>query len=236
MLTIDRDRAAIGPGRRVLDLGCGAGRHTFDALRASAEVIALDASLTEVSGVDAMVSALGDAGEHHRERFGPLVADGTSMPFRSGTFDVVVASEVLEHVRDDRDVIAEIERVVRPGGVVAVSVPRWGPERLNWLLSRAYHEVEGGHVRIYRRRDLQRSFARVGLEVVATRYRHGLHSPYWWLRCLVGVDRPDHRLVAAYHRFLVWDIERAPRLTRFLDALLNPIVGKSLVLYCKKPA
>jgi SAM-dependent methyltransferase len=61
----------------------------------------------------------------------------------------VVASEVLEHIPADTDAIAELVRVLRPGGTIAVTVPRWLPEKICWALSDAYHEVEGGHVRIY---------------------------------------------------------------------------------------
>jgi SAM-dependent methyltransferase len=235
VLTIDRERAGTVRGSRVLDVGCGQGRHTFDAARAGATVVALDHSAADVSSTAGMLVALGEGGEIPMP-FGPLVADATAMPFANGVFDVVVASEILEHLADDRLAIDEAVRVLRAGGTLAVSVPRRGPERINWMLSRAYHEVEGGHIRIYRRRALERLVTDAGLAVVGRTYRHGLHTPYWWLRCVVGVEREDHRLVAAYHRFLVWDIVRRPLVTRLLDAVLNPFVGKSLVLYCEKPA
>lgn len=235
MLTIDGARAGTVAGSRVLDLGCGQGRHTFDAARAGAAVVALDRSLDDVTSTAAVLVALGDQGEVAAP-FGPLVADATAMPFGDGTFDVIVASEILEHLLDDRAAVDEAVRVLRVGGTLALSVPRRGPERINWMLSDAYSEAEGGHVRIYRRRALEQLIADAGLVVVGHTYRHGLHSPYWWLRCAVGIDREEHRLVAAYHRLLVWDIVRRPLLTRLLDAVLNPLVGKSLVLYCEKPA
>ena len=83
-----------------------------------------------------------------------MVGDAYRLPFPDGAFDVVVISEVLEHIPDDRDAIAELDRVLRPGGTLAVTVPRWWPERICWALSDAYHQVEGGHIRIYRRRQL----------------------------------------------------------------------------------
>ena len=69
-------------------------------------------------------------------------------------------------------------------------------------------------------------------------YAHALHTPYWWLRCAVGVKDDKHPLVRAYHQVLVWDIERAPvisAVTRSAEAMLNPIIGKSMVLYAKRP-
>jgi hypothetical protein len=65
-------------------------------------------------------------------------------------------------------------------------------------------------------------------------YAHSLHAPYWWLKCLVGPTREDSTLVNLYHRFLVWDMMKKPKLTQFLDHLLNPVIGKSTVLYFKR--
>ena len=65
-------------------------------------------------------------------------------------------------------------------------------------------------------------------------HAHGLHSPYWWLRCAVGVDDDSHRLVRAYHRLLAWDITRRPLATRALEAVLAPLMGKSVVIYAEK--
>ena len=80
-----------------------------------------------------------------------------------------------------------------------------------------------------------RRLAAAGLVPVARHHAHGLHSPYWWLRALVGPANDTHSAVAAYHRLLVWDIERGPRTTRAADRLLSPVIGKSLVVYVRKP-
>src|SRR6202021_2633687 len=80
--------------------------------------------------------------------------DALRLPFPSGSFDRVIAAEVLEHIPDDRRALAELARVLRPGGTIAVTVPRWYPELINWVLSDDYHLVPGGHVRIYRRSEL----------------------------------------------------------------------------------
>jgi hypothetical protein len=125
--------------------------------------------------------------------------------------------------------------VLRPGGLVAVTVPRWGPEKVCWALSDAYHEVEGGHVRIYRKRQLRQQLESVGFERLGHHYAHALHAPYWWLRCLVGVHDDDHRATKLYHRLLVWDMFSAPRSTRTAERLLNPVIGKSLIFYLRKP-
>jgi Ni,Fe-hydrogenase I cytochrome b subunit len=76
--------------------------------------------------------------------------------------------------------------------------------------------------------------AATGLEPYAHHHAHALHSPYWWLRCAVGTDRPEHAAVKAYHRMLVWDISAHTPFTRIPEKLLNPIMGKSAVVYLRK--
>jgi SAM-dependent methyltransferase len=241
VLTVDLGRLELGPGCRVLDLGCGNGRHVA-ATRALPRItgVALDLGSAEVTATAEWLRQMDrtppDEGGSAADAGPWLVLQGDSygMPFADGAFDGVIASEILEHLHRDDDALEEVRRVLRPGGWLAVSVPRWGPERICWALSRSYHSNNGGHIRIYRRRQLRRKLADRGFRILGSRHVHALHAPYWWLRCAVGVEREDALLVRAYHRFLVWDIVRRPALTRALDRALNPLIGKSLVLYARK--
>jgi hypothetical protein len=104
-----------------------------------------------------------------------------------------------------------------------------------WALSDDYHNVPGGHVRIFTRRELEIKLQRAGLVVGSSHHAHALHSPYWWLKCAVGVHDDDHPLASAYHKLLVWDIMRKPAVTQLADRALNPLIGKSLVVYATKP-
>lgn len=236
MLTVDYRRLGLRSGERVLDLGCGFGRHAYAAARDGGAVVALDAGEREVLNVRATFAAMVDARELDgtRCRAGAVRGDALALPFASGAFDRVIASEVLEHIPNDVPAMRELARVLRPGGTMAVTVPRCWPEVVNWLLSDAYHDVPGGHVRIYRRSTLVRRLGASGLVPSCSHHAHGLHSPYWWLKCLVGVGNEAHPAVAAYHRLLVWDIVRRPWVTRVAERLLNPLIGKSLVVYVTK--
>lgn len=236
MLTVDFDRLGVGPGRSVIDIGCGGGRHAFEAYRRGADVVAFDQDAAEMDNVAAMFAGMAEAGEAPAEASARTVAgDALDLPFPDESFDCVIASEVLEHIIEDEKAMWELARVVKPGGTVAVTVPRWLPERICWALSDAYHEVEGGHVRIYRAGQLTDRLRAAGLRPLHRDHAHALHAPYWWLKCAVGVDRDDHPVTRAYHRLLVWDMMRGPWLTRTAERLLNPVIGKSVAVYLDKP-
>jgi SAM-dependent methyltransferase len=240
LLTVDFHRLGLRPGDRVLDMGCGAGRHAFEMYRRGADVIAFDQDADELAGVLELFGAMKEAGEVPDGAEADIKeGDALSLPFADGEFDRVVASEVLEHIPEDEGAIAELVRVLRPGGTMAVTVPRWLPEKICWALSDQYHEVEGGHVRIYTDDELVGKLQAAGMVFEGKDHTHGLHSPYWWLKCAVGVENDRSPLVRAYHQVLVWDIMKTrgwSTLTRAVDKVLNPLIGKSMVLYLRKPA
>ena len=198
MLTVDYAQLGVRPGDRLLDLGCGFGRHAYQAARLGAEVVAFDAGADEVRKVLDTFGAMAVDGELDLEtaRVGSVQGDALALPFADGSFDRVIASEVLEHIPDDEQAMAELARVLRPGGTMAVTVPRCGPEFVNWALSDEYHNVPGGHVRIYRQRQLRGRLESTGLRATGSHHAHGLHAPYWWLRCLVGPGNDSHPTVS----------------------------------------
>jgi SAM-dependent methyltransferase len=236
LLTVDYDRLDLRPGMTVLDLGCGEGRHAFEAYRRGASVVAVDWGQAEVETTKRWLGAIAEAGEALAgARYEVVRGDLTALPVPDASVDRVMASEVLEHIPDDAAAFAEIARVLKPGGRVAVTVPRYGPERICWALSDTYHANEGGHLRIYTAGGLRTRLAAAGLVPGSSHHAHALHAPFWWLKCALGVDR-DSAVVRAYHRLLVWDLTHRPWLTRTAERLLDPVFGKSLVLYADKPA
>ena len=238
MLTVRYDRLGLQQGDRLLDLGCGAGRHAFEAARRGATVTAADLDLAELKDVHQLFDAMGTAGELTAGGSGSAVGgDALRLPFADGTFDRIIASEVMEHIPDDAAAAAELARVLRPGGTIAVTVPAWFPEQVCWAITDEYHapHVPGGHVRIYTESALRRRLREAGLQPGTAHRAHALHSPYWWLKCAVGTTNDDHPLVRAWHRLLVWDITERPLVTRVAEGVLSPVLGKSLVVYATKP-
>ncbi len=235
MLTVNFDRLSIKPGYRILDIGCGSGRHTCAAYRCrNAFAIGADLDAVELGAAKKRLQFHESIGENGGGMWGLTLADVGVLPFEDNFFDLVICSEVLEHVSDDRRAAGEMIRVLKPGHNLAVSVPRFWPESICWALSTAYTSSDNGHIRIYRKKKLIALLENLGVKHWAVHYAHSLHTPYWWLKCLLGPDRTDSTAVNLYHRFLTWDIMKQPKLVAGLDKLLNPLLGKSLVVYFKK--
>ena len=229
--TVDFKYLNLTPGDKILDIGCGEGRHTISAcLNERVHAIGLDLSLKDLDIARERYCQF-DVAEDCYRRADFLAASGLELPFQDASFDHVICSEVLEHIHDYKSVLREIHRVLKPGGHFAVSVPRFGPEWLCWRLSTAYHTVEGGHIRIFRTRQLQQAIESFSMVRYAKHWAHGLHAPYWWLRCLFWSKGDQIWLLRTYHKLLVWDLMQQPRLTYWAEKILNPFIGKSVVLY-----
>ncbi|MEX2292985.1 MAG: class I SAM-dependent methyltransferase [Acidimicrobiales bacterium] len=243
MLTVRFDQLDVREGDLLLDMGCGAGRHAFESFRVGARVVAFDYSAAELKDVGGLFAAMRDAGEAGTQPGAMAVTtngDALRLPFADNTFDRIIASEVLEHVSDDQVALNEILRVLKPGGSLAATVPSWLPEQICWALSDEYHApfVEGGHVRIYSEPRLRARMRTAGLTPGAAHRAHALHSPYWWLKCAVGPTNDDNPLVKAYLQVLIWDIAQTQpmgTITRWTERVLNPVLGKSIVVYARKP-
>ncbi len=234
MISFDLKKLPIRPGWRALDIGCGTGRHTAAIARYKGVcTVGADINYTDLVETEKRLR-LQEQIEGKSGCWYLLKTGINRMPFKDNFFDLVVCSEILEHVPDHLGAMSEIARVLKPGRHLVVSVPRFFPERICWALSREYCLSEGGHVRIYKKKELLHLLQSNGLKSWSLHYAHSLHSPYWWLKCLTGPNRTNVTLVNLYHRLLTWDIMKRPKITRFLDYLLNPILGKSLVLYLKK--
>lgn len=235
MQTIDVNMLGLKDGDCALDLGCGEGRHLHAMYyHANCHVVGVDINVGNLGKTRAGFATFPDLNPHTERAFSLSAGTALALPFADASFDKIICSEVLEHIPDYHQALAEIGRVLKPHGTLAISVPRYGPERICWALSADYHNEPGGHIRIFRTSSLKRAIEARGLHFFHRHWAHGLHSPYWWLKCIIGVKRTDAKLVTLYHRFLVWDMMQRPRLTRILEAITAPLIGKSIVLYFSK--
>lgn len=235
MVTVEFERLSVKPGYKILDIGCGSGRHTCAAYQCrKVTAIGADLNISDLTEAGERLKLHDRLGVHGGGVWGLSAADVNCLPFKDMYFDLVICCEVLEHLTEHRTAIKEIVRVLKPGCNLVVSVPRYWPERICWALSQDYRHSPGGHIRIFKQQDLIADLEGRGVKKWAAHFAHSLHTPYWWLKCLVGPNRHDSLPVNLYHRFLTWDIMKQPRGTRFLDHLLNPILGKSLVVYSRK--
>ncbi|GAB5412512.1 MAG: class I SAM-dependent methyltransferase [Congregibacter sp.] len=235
MQTLDRSYLPLSPGQRVLDLGCGEGRHVIAACALDGvDAVGVDLSLNDLATARERMEEFQKERPENSPLFALMAGDALNLPFADASFDAVICSEVLEHIPDYRGALREIHRVLKPGGRLCASVPRAWPERICWSLSREYHQVPGGHLRIFNTQKLRSEIEAAGFDAYFEHGAHALHSVYWWLQCLFWKSRESNWLVRQYHRLLVWDMMKAPRLTRSLERALNPVLGKSVVMYFHK--
>ena len=234
MLTVDYELLGIKDGERVLDIGCGQGRHSWQACKeCDCLVCALDIEEADLKKADNMLCLMDQQGESKGKW---LVVRGEiqSLPFEDATFDKIICSEVMEHIPDDQQGIKEMRRVLKDDGILAISVPTYLQETICWKLSRDYHHKPGGHIRIYKASELVSRLRQNSMDVYAVRRKHALHSFYWISRCIFGIDNEKAKIPALYHRFLVWDIYNNKKPVRLLEDFLNLFISKSTVVYAKK--
>tara|TARA_B100000902_G_scaffold369903_1_gene394529 strand:- start:3188 stop:3895 length:708 start_codon:yes stop_codon:yes gene_type:complete len=234
MNTIQYKKLNLESNQLILDMGCGEGRHSIGALlETPANVIGLDLSVQDLKIAKHRLNDFDLSDINAFCTFG--VGNINDIPIKNASLDAVMCSEVLEHVDSPEESIHELVRVLKPGGVMALSVPRYLPELICWKLSKEYSQTPGGHVRIFRHRQLKDLAVNAGLEYQSFHWAHGLHSPYWWLQCMFWKTKETSYIVNLYHKLLVWDLMKKPLLTKIFEAILQPLIGKSLVMYFKKP-
>jgi SAM-dependent methyltransferase len=232
LLTVDLERLRVGPGDLLLDAGCGEGRHCFGALSRGARVVGLDLDR------EAMRPHLGRLRETAREAGSSgamLQGDAFHLPFADASFDRVICAEVMEHVHDYRGAGRELARVTRPGGRIAVTIPTATSEHLYLRLGDDYFESPGGHIRIFRPRQLAQGLAAAGLRTEGCGFAHGLHTPYWVLRSIMSLPAADESALVRAYRHLLIRATGSPWMDRFEKSVLNRICPKSVILYAEKP-
>ena len=207
---------------RILDLGCGRGFY--------AKAITTLYPGAAVAGVDYNADYLAVAkAQTHATTVRLARADARALPFPSESFDAVVCSEVLEHIVEDGAALLEINRVLRAGGLLLISVPHqdypffWDP--LNWVLERAFGThvpahiwwlagIWADHVRLYTAAELSSRMRTAGFVSKETWFTTPRCLPFAHF-LLYGIGKniiesglcPSFNLFgrkSGHSRFLVW--------------------------------
>ena len=233
MLTFDFNRININPVGTMLDLGCGEGRHIFGVMEKFPDLkcIGLD---PHIESLDKAFEGLKFLESISNTKTNFLSGSAYSLPFSDDSFDLVVCSEVLEHLHDYKDAIKEINRVLKPGGQFLASVPAEFPEKICWLLSEAYQNQPGGHLRIFKKNELIKEIAEHNFTFESSQRFHSIHSAYWWLRCLFWKSQESNIIIKGYKKILERHILKKPFFLDSLDKIFNPILGKSIAFYFVK--
>ena len=233
MLTFDFNRININPEGTMLDLGCGEGRHIFGLMEKFPDLkcIGLD---PHIESLDKAFEGLKFLESISNTKTNFLSGSAYSLPFSDDSFDLVVCSEVLEHLHDYKDAIKEINRVPKPGGQFLASVPAEFPEKICWLLSEAYQNQPGGHLRIFKKNELIKEVAEHNFSFESSQRFHSIHSAYWWLRCLFWKSQESNIIIKGYKKILERHILKKPFFLDLIDKIFNPILGKSIAFYFVK--
>jgi SAM-dependent methyltransferase len=232
LLTVDLARLDVRPGDLVLDAGCGEGRHCFGCLERGARIVGLD---LDYDSLHLASKALRKRAQELDSAGAMLQGNTFALPFADATFDKVICSEVMEHVHDYKAAARELARVTRPGGRVAVTIPTQTSEHIYLRLGDDYFESPGGHIRIFKPRELALGLASAGLATEGVGFAHGFHTPYWILRSVMNLpDADQSALVQAYRDFLIR--ATGSKLMDKVEKGLNFICPKSLILYAEKRA
>lgn len=231
LLTVDLERLDIQPGHLLLDAGCGEGRHCFGSLSRGASVVGLDLDFDSMR--DASKNLRRRGAEH--DRLAEMAqGDAFHLPFADATFDRIICSEVMEHVHDYRGALSELARVAKPGAKIAVTIPTATSEHLYLRLGDEYFESPGGHIRIFKPRELAEGMAGAGFDAVGCGFAHGFHTPYWVLRSVMHLPDADlSLLVRIYRDFLIR--ATASKWMDRLERILNYVCPKSVIVYGAKP-
>ena len=166
-------RAGVHDGDRVLDLGCGDGRFTAEIARVGAQPI----------GVDVAQAALDRARAAHPELDFRLVPIDGPLPLNDVSFDVVWASEVIEHVADTARWLSEVRRVLVPRGRLLLTTPSHGRLRVAVHGIEAFSDPLADHLHLYTKGSLENLLAEFGFDEISVQTAGG---PLLWRRLLLA--------------------------------------------------
>ncbi|WP_439886999.1 class I SAM-dependent methyltransferase [Pseudomonas sp. MBLB4123] len=221
---------AIGPEDSVLDIGCGEGGYALFSARQGAEMILADVDAEKLETARQRLQA------ETARSVQTLVTDANPIPLPDARVSKVVAMEVLEHVDDPAQFMAELVRVAKPGAQFLLSVPDEVIEGVQQHIAPSVYFEKPNHIRIFKRGELKQLAVEAGL-VVEHSMQYGFYHSVWWSLYWACENQP---LTPPWHPLLenwseTWSkllsLPAGPRIKAALDA----VMPKSQVVVARKP-
>lgn len=202
-------------GRRVLEIGCGLGNFTHHLVD-SEIIVGIDISVESTEQVRARYSAYPQV-----KAFAASITDGACLALSQYHFDTAISINVLEHIEDDQQALANTWYLLQPGGVLLLVVPAF-----NWLYGSMDSSI--GHFRRYDKRLLAAKLESVGFQIQSQKYMNGLGAMGWFVngRLLKHKTPPQGQLR------LINSI--IPLVQRF-ESVISPPIGLSLFAVARRP-
>lgn len=219
----------IGPDDTVVDVGCGDGGASLFCARRGAHVTIVDIDADVIAAMEARLA------EASPGRHASHVSDGNPLPLPDAFASRVLCTEVLEHVDDPDQLLAELVRIGKPGALYLLSVPGALQENLQKRVAPPSYFQKPNHVRIVERDEFAGMVTRAGL-VIEEQTQYGFFWSIWWAlfwACKVDLDKPGHP--ALDHWTEAWRAILALPQGAQLKQQLDGFMPKSQVIVARKP-
>src|SRR3989338_3149196 len=212
----------------VLDIGCGDGPFASFCAERGAEVIFADIDAEKVAAVEAMLR------QSPARAVLPLVTDANPIPLPDARVNKVIAMEVLEHVADPAQFMAELVRVARPGAQFLLTVPDPLGESVQKKLAPDAYFQHPNHIRVFQRDEFEQLILKAGL-IIEKRADYGFYWSIWFFfwACKQDLSPPWHPLLESWTRTwnLLLSTPDGPRIKKALDGAMP----KSQAIIARKP-
>jgi len=217
----------------VIDVGCGDGAYIHFCARMGAEVIFIDRDEAALERTTAKIAA------SPARSFRPIHSDCDPIPLADNLGDLVICTEVLEHVPDPLLFLRELIRVTRPGGSLLITVPDSRSEQFVAATAPPQYFEEPNHIRIFTADDLQQLVLSAGLTIESHCFVGCFESVYWalsWLTCEPDSGLPlDNAHPIPDHWTRLWqEVQRHPEGYKIRNAL-NQLLPKAQSIIARKP-
>lgn len=212
----------------VVDVGCGDGGAILFCAQRGAEIIAVDIDVDVIAGIEARLA------DSPAKAWSTHVSDSNPLPLGDAIATRVICSEVLEHVDDPEQVLAELVRIGRPGARYLLTVPDPLQENMQKHVAPDSYFQKPNHIRVIERQHFADMVRRAGLVVEEQAY-YGFYWGMWWaLFWACGVELGQSHPVLD-HWSSTWKALLETRRGVELKHQLDRFMPKSQLIVAHKP-